>query len=210
MQNKAEQPSTVTAVQILLLNYQPNHKSNKNSQSNGVSNQLMFAQRRKTGDDKGNEREKEKRPKRNLDHINCNYCGGKVHYTGNDEFPTQTKFKEDVESFRKTKQEKYSNKSPGVGDQKLLVNVKDASCGLMMGAPTKKWGEPQFPGLMFCKTSTQELLQTEPNNNNVKKGNASIMHVDYTILDAATEARSNENWCLIDNHLACNAFINIK
>ena len=135
MQNKAEQPSTVTAVQILLLNYQPNHKSNKNSQSNGVSNQLMFAQCGRNGDEEGDEKEKEVRPKINLDHITCNYCGEKGHYAGNSEFPTQTKFKEDVEAFRKTKQEKYSNKSPGVGDQKLLVNVKDYLCSIIMGDP---------------------------------------------------------------------------
>ena len=49
--NKAEYPRTVTTVQSLLLNYQPNYNSHKNSQSNGVSNQLMFAQREKTGDD---------------------------------------------------------------------------------------------------------------------------------------------------------------
>ena len=45
--NKAEHPRTVTAVQILLLNYQPNYNSHRNSQSNRVSNQLMFSQRSK-------------------------------------------------------------------------------------------------------------------------------------------------------------------
>ena len=35
---KAEQPRTVTAVHSLLLNYQPNYNSNRNSQSIGVSN----------------------------------------------------------------------------------------------------------------------------------------------------------------------------
>ena len=43
--NKAEYPRTVTPVQSLLLNYQPNYNSHRNSQSNRVSNQLMFAQR---------------------------------------------------------------------------------------------------------------------------------------------------------------------
>ena len=57
--NKAEYPRTVTAVQSLILNYQPNYNSNRNYQSNGVSNQLMFAQRGKTGDDKGDRKEKE-------------------------------------------------------------------------------------------------------------------------------------------------------
>ena len=73
--NKAEYPRTVTAVQSLLLNYQPNYKSNRNSKSNGVINQLMFAQRSKTGYDEGDEKEKEQRPRRNLDHITCNKCG---------------------------------------------------------------------------------------------------------------------------------------
>ena len=36
--NMAEYPRTVTAVQSLLLNYQPNYNSYINSQSNGVSN----------------------------------------------------------------------------------------------------------------------------------------------------------------------------
>ena len=51
---KAEYPRTVTAVHSLLLNYQPKYNSHRNSQSNGVSNQLMFAQRGKTGEDDGN------------------------------------------------------------------------------------------------------------------------------------------------------------
>ena len=51
--NKAEYPRTVIAIQSLLLNYQPNYKSNRNYQSNGANNQLMFAQRRKTEDGKG-------------------------------------------------------------------------------------------------------------------------------------------------------------
>ena len=52
--NKAEYPRTVTAVQSLLLNYQTNYNSHRNYQSNRVRNQLMFAQRGKTGDDEGN------------------------------------------------------------------------------------------------------------------------------------------------------------
>ena len=81
--NKAEYPSTVTSAQSLLLRYQPNYNYNISSQSNGVSNQLMFAQRRKTGDDKGDRKEKEQRPRSNLDHITCNDCGGKCNYSGN-------------------------------------------------------------------------------------------------------------------------------
>ena len=59
MLNKAEYPRTVTAVQSLLLNYQPNYKSHRNYQSNGVSNQLMFVQRGKNGDGEGDGKEKE-------------------------------------------------------------------------------------------------------------------------------------------------------
>ena len=69
--NKAGYPRTVTAVQSLLLNYQPNYNSHRNSQSKGVCNQLMFAQRGKTGDDEGDGKEKEHRPRRNMDHITC-------------------------------------------------------------------------------------------------------------------------------------------
>ena len=57
--NKAEYPRTVTAVQMLLLNYQPKYNSHRNSQSNGVRNQLIFAQRGKTGDDEGDGKKKE-------------------------------------------------------------------------------------------------------------------------------------------------------
>ena len=73
--NKAEYPGTVTVVQSLLLNYQHNYNSNINSQSKGVSNQLIFAQRGKTGDDEGNRKEKEKRSRRYMDHITCSDCG---------------------------------------------------------------------------------------------------------------------------------------
>ena len=34
------------------------------------------------------------------------------------------------------------------------------------------------------------------------------MHVGDNILSAAAEAGIDENWCLIDNQLTCNAFIN--
>ena len=56
--NKVEYPGTFTTVQSLLLNYQPNYNSNRNSQSNGVRNQLMVAQRGKTGTDEGDGKEK--------------------------------------------------------------------------------------------------------------------------------------------------------
>ena len=63
---------------------------------------------------------------------------------------------------------------------------------------------------MFCQTSTQDVRQTEPINNSVRKGDAIIMHVGDTILDAAVEAGIDEDWCLINNQSTCNAFINEK
>ena len=36
------------------------------------------------------------------------------------------------------------------------------------------------------------------------------MYVGDTILAAAAEAGIDENWCLLNNHLTCNAFINRK
>ena len=89
----------MTAVQSLLLNYQPNYNSNRNPQYNGVSNHLMFAQRRKTGDDERDGKEKDQRPRRNLDHVTCNDCGEKCHYYGNSDFPNQANLKEDAEAF---------------------------------------------------------------------------------------------------------------
>ena len=77
-----------------------------------------------------------------------------------------------------------ANKPPDVGDQKALINVKDASCSIMMVSPTEDWYDPPFPGIMFWKTSTQEVPQTDPRNNKTKKGNASTIHVGNIILDA--------------------------
>ena len=51
--NKAKQPSTITVVHSLILNHQQNYNSNRQSQYQGVSNQLIFAQSGKTGDDEG-------------------------------------------------------------------------------------------------------------------------------------------------------------
>ena len=81
--NKAKYPRMVTSVQSLLLNYQPNYNPNRSSRSIVVSNQLMFAQRGKTGDYEGTRKEKDQRPRRNLDHVTCNDYGEKVHYAGN-------------------------------------------------------------------------------------------------------------------------------
>ena len=44
----------------------------------------------------------------------------------------------------------------------------------------------------------------------MKKGNARIIHVGNTILDAAVEDRINKNWRLLDNQSTCNTFINGK
>ena len=60
--NKAEYPKTVTAIQILLLNYQPNYNSNINYQSNGVRNQLMFVQRGEMGTAKATEKRRRRDP----------------------------------------------------------------------------------------------------------------------------------------------------
>ena len=83
--NKAEYPRTVTSVQSILLNYQHNYNSNGNYQSNGVINQLMFASRRKNGDDKGDGKEKEHRPRRNLYHITCIDYGENCNYSGDND-----------------------------------------------------------------------------------------------------------------------------
>ena len=56
------------------------------------------------------------------------------------------------------KQEKPGNKPPYGGEQKTLVNVKDASCSLVMGIPTKEWYDLPYPGLVFSQTSSQEVL----------------------------------------------------
>ena len=159
----------------------------------------MFVQRRKNRDDEGDGKEKEQRPRRNMDHIPCNDCGEKGHYNGNSYCPTQAKIKEDAEAFSKMKQEKYSNNPPGKGDQKALVNVKDALCSLVMVSPTEEWGKLPSPGLMLFQTSNQEFRQTVPINNSVRKGDAIIIHVENAFLAAVEEAGIDENWCLIDN-----------
>ena len=156
--NKDEYPKTVTSVQSIWLNYQPYYNSNINYQYNGVRNQLLFAKHGNTGDDEGNRKDKEQIPIRKLDHNTCNYCGEKGHYYGNSKQYTHTKIKKDAEAFRNMKHEKYGNTTHDRGDQKALVNVKDTSCTLMMGAPTENWYELLSPGLMFCLISTKEVL----------------------------------------------------
>ena len=78
----------------------------------------------------------------------------------------------------------------------------------MMGAPTEEWGELSSPDQMVCQTSTQEVQQTETINNSVRKGNYIIINIGNTILAAASEARIDEHWCLLENKLTCNTLIN--
>ena len=92
----------------------------------------------------------------------------------------------------------------------MLVNIKYASCSLIMVSPSKEWYDPPYPVLNIFQTSTQDVLHTWPINDKVKKGNARIMHVGDTILSDTVEAGINENWCLLDNHPTCNVFINVK
>ena len=107
-------------------------------------------------------------------------------------------------------QEKSSNKPPGGGEHKSLVDIIDALCSLMMGSPTEEWGKLSYPGLVFCQNSTQEVQQTESINNSVSKGDTIIMHVGDNILADAAEAGIDENWCLLYNQSTCNTFINRK
>ena len=99
--------------------------------------------------------------------INCNGYGQKGRCAGNSEFPNQTNLKEDTEAFINMKQSKSSNKHPGGGDQKALVYIKDTLFSLVMRDPTKEWGEPPYHGLVFCKTTTQDFLKTEPIKNKI-------------------------------------------
>ena len=90
-------------MQSLRLNYGTNCNSNRKSQYNNVSNKIIFAQHEKNGDDEGETKYKNQKPRINLYHITCNDCG-KGNYAGNNECSTQTKPKEDVEQFRKMKE----------------------------------------------------------------------------------------------------------
>ena len=126
------------------------------------------------------------------------------------------KLKEDSETFRKTNQEKYGKNSPDGGEQKTLVDVKDTSCSLMIWIPTNEWDDLPSPGLIFCQTLSQEVLQTEPVIDKTKepflhnKVNVSVIFVVDTILASETESGVDGNWCLLDNKSSCNAFINVK
>ena len=87
---------TVSAVQSLFLNYQYNYNSSSKYQYQGDNNQLIFTQCGKIGDDEGEK--KEKKPKETLT-TSPAVIVGKCHYKGNSYHSTQTKLKEDVESF---------------------------------------------------------------------------------------------------------------
>ena len=77
----------------------------KSSQSNGVKNRIMIVQRRKSGDDEGDGKNKDQRLRRNLDHSTCNDCVEKRHFSGNSECSNQINIKYDAEAFRNMKQE---------------------------------------------------------------------------------------------------------
>ena len=66
--NKAEYPSTFTAVQSLLINCQPNYDSNRQSQYQTFGNQLMFTQIGKTVDDEGEKKRIKQIPKQPWSH----------------------------------------------------------------------------------------------------------------------------------------------
>ena len=73
-----------------------------------------------------------------------------------------------------------------------MKNLPTSLCSIIIGAPTEEWGGSPYPGIMFCQISTQEVLQTEPINNKIKRVDVRITHVDDTIMAAALEARVNE------------------
>ena len=59
------------------------------------------------------------KPPKNLDHITCNDCGLKFHYTENGECSRRNNPNYDAEGFRKKKQVKYGNMPPdGGGEEK--------------------------------------------------------------------------------------------
>ena len=61
------------------------------------------------------------------------------------------------------KQGKYWKKPSYRRGDKILVNIKDGSCSLVMGIPTKEWHDIPSPGLVFYQTSSQAVLQMEAN-----------------------------------------------
>ena len=61
---------------------------------------------------------RQKPPRRNLEHITCNYCGEKGHYGGNRKLSIETKIKYDKEAFIKMKQGNFGIKPPDGGGEK--------------------------------------------------------------------------------------------
>ena len=61
--NKTSYPKTVTVVHSLILKYLPYYNSNRQSQYQGVSKQLMFSQHGKTGDYEVETKEYKQNPK---------------------------------------------------------------------------------------------------------------------------------------------------
>ena len=80
------------------------------------------------------------------------------------------------------KQGKSGNKlSDGGGEQKILVNVEDTLCSLMIRIPTKEWDDIRSTVLVFFHTSSQEFLQMEP-----------ITYKSHIFLTQQTQPQHNE------------------
>ena len=97
-----------------------------------------------------------------------------------------------------------------------MANVEDASCSLIMVIPNKECDDLPYPVIMFYQTSYNVVLQMEGNTYKYQEPfshdyhNSKIVRVGDTILASAVESGIDENWCLLDNQLMCNAFINGK
>ena len=64
-------------------------------------------------------------------------------------------------SSRRMQKNSGGEKTPDREADKTLLNVKDVSCSLMMGIPTKEWDNLPFPGTMFYQTSSHIVLKME-------------------------------------------------
>ena len=155
-----EYPRTVTAVQSLILKYRPNYNYNRNSQSNRVSNQLMFAQRRKTGDDEGDGKEKEQRPRRNIYRITFNDCVEKVHYAGNNDCPTQSIRIQKNEAGEIFQQTPWWRITESIGErQRRFVQSHGGIPHQVMGWTTISW--PHVMSNLNSRGPTNRLYQQQ-------------------------------------------------
>ena len=109
---------------------------------------------------------------------------GKAAVSGNSEFPTQTILKEDTKAFSNMKQKESSNNPPGGEHERLFVQSHD-------GSPHQGMGQTAISWTRVLPNLNKKVPQTEPINNNMKKINASIVHVGNSILAAAVEAGIN-------------------